>query len=138
MGGMDNPGVVYKAFYGNPSGTTATWVYNNTNNVKGGMMIDTNQNIYYGDNGPGFGVKCLSPSGSLLWNYTLTAAVVSTPALGSDGTIYISCMDAGLYAFNSSGARLRSFHASVGFAASPILGVDGTLYIGTYLATSPH
>lgn len=56
--------------------------------------------------------------------------VDSTPAVGADGTVYVSA-GRSLRAFAPSGALLwEAPHAGAATASSPALGCDGTLYVG--------
>jgi len=42
--------------------------------------------------------------GTLKWSFTTGSAVVSSPAVGSDGTIYVGSFDKKLYAIYGSGS----------------------------------
>ena len=52
-------------------------------------------------------IKC-SSTDYLKWRYKTHAAVYSSPAIGTDGTIYVGSDDGYLYAVNASG-NLTSF-----------------------------
>jgi hypothetical protein len=60
----------------------------------------------------------------------------SSPAIGSDGVIYIGCVDVytatngKLYAFNQDGTTGHVWDAGAGFVSSPAIGTNGTIYIG--------
>ncbi len=47
-------------------------------------------------------VYAINPDGSLKWRYTTGDWVISSPAIASDGTLYIGSDDKKLYAFGSS------------------------------------
>ncbi|MFW6047918.1 MAG: PKD domain-containing protein, partial [Candidatus Natronoplasma sp.] len=57
----------------------------------------------------------------------------SSPAIGSDGTIYIGSWDNNLYAVNPEDGT-EKWNLSTGFCveSSPAIGSDGTIYIGSY------
>jgi outer membrane protein assembly factor BamB len=82
-------------------------------------------------------IYAISPEGQLEWKLELerTAYDIQTPAVGSDGTIYVavSGYDGGLYAISPSGTilwEISSRRYSDYFAASaPAIAEDGTLYI---------
>ena len=58
----------------------------------------------------------------------------SSPAIGSDGTVYVWSYDKKLYALNGkSGVKLWEFEtgkSSYGVLSSPAIGPDGTVYVG--------
>ena len=60
----------------------------------------------------------------------------SSPAIGSDGTVYVGSMDEKLYAINGkSGVKLWEFEMGdpLGYVeSSPAIGPDGTVYVGSY------
>lgn len=85
----------------------------------------------------------LSDTGAYLWNYTipgLESWICSSPAIGSDGTVYflayISNMGnavANLFALTKDGAQKWNYTlggVSDGKTYSPVIGQDGTIYIG--------
>ena len=41
--------------------------------------------------------------GALVWKYPTDGWVTSSPAIGSDGTVYVGSMDYNVYALNVSG-----------------------------------
>ena len=56
----------------------------------------------------------------------------SSPAIGSDGTVYVGSWDKKLYAINGkSGVKLWEFETGDGVYSSPAIGSDGTVYIGS-------
>jgi len=68
--------------------------------------------------------------GTLLWTNELGGLITSSPALGTDGTVYLAA-NSTLYAITNSGASVSnkwSVPASV--AESPAVGPDGTIYFG--------
>ena len=42
-----------------------------------------------------------NPDGTLKWSYTTGEGVLSSPAIGSDGTIYVGSWDKNLYAIGA-------------------------------------
>ena len=65
-----------------------------------------------------------------LWEVVLQGAVLSSPALANDGTIYVGSQY--LYAINPNGTVKWTFAAPQGFPSAPAIGIDGTIYIGSY------
>ncbi|MDP6034675.1 MAG: PQQ-binding-like beta-propeller repeat protein, partial [Verrucomicrobiota bacterium] len=59
--------------------------------------------------------------------------VHSSPAIGSDGTVYVGSMDEKLYAINGkSGVKLWEFKTGREVNSSPAIGPDGTVYVGSF------
>ena len=58
--------------------------------------------------------------------------MTSSPAIGSDGTVYVGSGDKKLYAINGkSGIKLWEFKTGSGVLSSPAIGSDGTVYVGS-------
>ena len=56
----------------------------------------------------------------------------SSPAIGSDGTVYVGSADTKLYAINSkSGEKKWEFETGGAVTSSPAIGSDGTVYVGS-------
>ena len=70
--------------------------------------------------------------GTVLWAFKTRWCVRSSPAIGSDGTVYVGSMDRKLYAINGkSGVKLWEFETGRDVHSSPAIGPDGTLYVGS-------
>ena len=55
----------------------------------------------------------------------------SSPAIGSDGTVYVGSGDNKLYAINGkTGVKIWEFETGDWVDSSPSIGSDGTVYIG--------
>ncbi len=68
------------------------------------------------------------------WEYNIHYAFLaySSPAIGSDGTIYVGgSSDNNLYAMNKDGTLKWTFPAGSIIRSSPAIGSDGTIYFGT-------
>ena len=58
--------------------------------------------------------------------------VYSSPAIGSDGTIYFGSRGSKLYALNGeNGVKLWEFATGGEVWSSPAIGSDGTVYVGS-------
>ena len=56
----------------------------------------------------------------------------SSPAIGSDGTVYVGSDDKKLYAINGkNGVKLWEFKTGWSVRSSPAIGSDGTVYVGS-------
>jgi outer membrane protein assembly factor BamB len=74
-----------------------------------------------------------SNNGQLKWSFTANWYVDSSPAIASDGTIYIGSHDKKLYAINSDGSEKWNFTTEGSIKqSSPAIDVDGTIYIGSF------
>jgi hypothetical protein len=71
-------------------------------------------------------VPCLS------WSYLTGNGVSSSPALGSDGAVYVGSEDNNLYALNSGGAFAWSYRTGRTEGSSPAVGSDGSVYVGSW------
>ncbi|MBU1179532.1 PQQ-binding-like beta-propeller repeat protein, partial [Patescibacteria group bacterium] len=73
----------------------------------------------------------IKSNGTLKWKNTeIGYAYLSTPAIGSDGTVYIATIK-GLYALDSIDGTIK--WKGLGLCcSSPAIGSDGVLYYGTY------
>ena len=70
--------------------------------------------------------------GTVLWEFETGDEVRSSPAIGSDGTVYVGGDDK-LYAINGkNGVKLWEFITGGYVWSSPAIGSDGTVYIGSY------
>lgn len=76
----------------------------------------------------------VNPSGTQNWNYTMSLnnMITSSPAIASDGTIYIGT-DEGIYALKSDGTKKWSYSVPDLISSTETIGSDGTIYFGTQL-----
>lgn len=78
----------------------------------------------------------LEAIGELLWRYETGGEVSSSPAIGSDGTVYVGSSDSKLYAFTPQGDWYWEYGTGLAVKSSPAVGSDGKIYFGsddTYL-----
>ena len=74
----------------------------------------------------------MEKTGDLIWKYTTGSWVASSPAIGSDGTVYFGSYDNNFYALNGqTGDLIWKYETGNWVTASPAIGNDGTLYIGS-------
>jgi len=62
------------------------------------------------------------------WTYDFGAPVLSNPAIGADGTLYIGS-SSGIYAINAQGQMTWKYDTINQVTASPAIGTDGTVYV---------
>jgi outer membrane protein assembly factor BamB len=99
-------------------------------------------------------VLALNPDGTLRWSYTTPApsafeppadppskgpppppppdyeTLLSTMAIGPEGSVYVQCWDGNLYALNPNGTLKWTYKNDWSIRYTPMLGADGTLYAG--------
>ena len=77
--------------------------------------------------------KAKAVAGVKLWEFKTGSFVISSPAIGPDGTVYIGSADKKLYAINGkSGVKLWEFETGdIIWSSSPAIGSDGTVYVGS-------
>jgi outer membrane protein assembly factor BamB len=73
-----------------------------------------------------------SNNGKLKWSFLTGARVVSSPAIGSDGTIFVGSFDNKLYAINSDGTDKWYFTTGSEVFSSPTIDSYGTIYVGSH------
>ncbi|MDC0143446.1 PQQ-binding-like beta-propeller repeat protein [Verrucomicrobia bacterium] len=71
-------------------------------------------------------------AGDKLWEFETGGDVYSSPAIGSDGTVYVGSEVDKLYAINgNTGDKLWEFKTGAHVESSPVIGSDGTVYVGS-------
>jgi len=74
----------------------------------------------------------IGPSSPLLkWKFDTDSKIISSTALGKDGTIYVGCEDRHLYTIDSAGRLKWRFKTGLPVRSSPALDSDGTIYVGS-------
>jgi outer membrane protein assembly factor BamB len=71
------------------------------------------------------------PDGTKKWEFSTGNEIYSSPAIGSDGTIYVGSTDGNLYAIDPDGGKKWDFSTGAAIYASPSIGSDGTVYTGS-------
>ena len=71
-------------------------------------------------------------NGTLKWKFKTDGMVQSSPAIGSDGTLYVGSNDSYIYAINPDGTLKWKFKTIKEIdITSPLISSDGTLYVGS-------
>ena len=68
--------------------------------------------------------------GTLKWKLKIDCCI-SSPAIGSDGTIYVGSLDHYLYAIYPNGSLKWKFKTGSYIKSPPVIGSDGTVYVGS-------
>jgi len=66
-----------------------------------------------------------------IWSFKTESYVFSSPAIASDGTIYVGSWDDKIYALNPDGSLKWAYKTWDHIDSSPAIGPDGTLYVGS-------
>ena len=128
----DNVGVpsynIYRDYGATPIATSTGTTYNNTGLTAAPPYTYTLSACDAADN-------CSAQSASvsataLKWAFATGGHVGSSPAIGTDGTIYAGSNDKKLYAINPDGSQKWAFTTGGG-VTSPAIGTDGTIYAGS-------
>ena len=77
------------------------------------------------------GCRGMAP-GTLAWRYGTGHWILSSPAIGRDGTIYVGSNDYHLYAISSDGGLEWRYETGGLVCGSPAIGSGGTIYVGSY------
>jgi outer membrane protein assembly factor BamB len=73
----------------------------------------------------------ISRIGYVVWKVQLGSFRHSSPAVGSDGKIYIGSTNTVLYAVSPSGVPAWQFKTTGAIESSPLVGPDGSIYVGS-------
>jgi len=99
--------------------------------IESSPVIGTTGTIYVGSNDGN--LYAINPDGTQRWASAIGFSGYSSPALASDGTLYIgSAQDDKLYAINPNGTTKWSSDLKMDGDPSPAIGADGTVYIGSW------
>ncbi|MFZ2071212.1 MAG: PQQ-binding-like beta-propeller repeat protein [Halobacteriota archaeon] len=131
-----------------PDTSTVKWTFSTGDKIFGSPAIAADGTIYIGTTDLGVLTHsrfyAINPDGTEKWHWTppcyscscLVDYIDSTPAIASDGTIYVGCWNRRLYALYPNGTLKWEFYDSQwkecsGFVlTSPAIAPDGTIYIG--------
>lgn len=87
--------------------------------------------LYIGSDG-GKLYSLRSSDGGINWERALGAGISSSPAIATNGTIYVGTGDGNLCAVSPTGTILWKFSTGGIVFSSPAIGGDGTIYIGSF------
>ncbi|MFA6473051.1 MAG: PQQ-binding-like beta-propeller repeat protein, partial [Candidatus Latescibacterota bacterium] len=79
----------------------------------------------------GRGTSLYSASNVVKWKYQTDWAILSSPAINTDGTVYIGSNDNYLYAINYDGTLKWRYQTGNFVYSTPAIGADGTVYVGS-------
>lgn len=121
---------------------TVKWTFETGDGIESSPVIDSSGTVYFGSH-DGY-LYALNPNGTLKWKFEIAKpvyderwrgykSIMATPAIDSNGTIYINGASNYLHAINPDGTEKWSFYIKWhnDFWNSPTIAPDGTIYIGT-------
>ena len=125
-----------------PGDTLTGWPYHANGSIFGAPAVSPQGQIvfgtYVGDMfNPDGSVYSLNPDGTVRWVFNGVDWFDSSPAIGSDGTVYIGCWDDYLYALDAHSFKLGPtsylwrYKTGSAVTATPTIGPDGTIYVGS-------
>ena len=103
-----------------------------TSGIEDTVAFNPDNSMFYigDDDGVMHALNVSSDQPSFEWNFTTGGAIVSSPAVGQDGTIYFGSADGNIYALNPDGTE--KWHMAIGanIRSSPAI-ADGLIYVGS-------
>jgi large repetitive protein len=137
---IDDQGIIYfganshlYAFYANG---TKKWKYESDGTIWATPAIAEDGTIIFPTWG-GYGtVHAVCPNGTVKWTYRdgYETQSLSSPAIGTDGTIYFGSDDSpnyNIYAINANGTLRWKYSTGYITNGAPAIAPDGTIYIGS-------
>ena len=116
-------------------------VYGHNNNTissydttTGAMINSFSSHLYAASDltfGPDGYLYAINLDGTLKWKFNIGKGTNSSPAIGSDGTIYVGSHDRNLYAIYPNGSLkwTYTFGNYISPVSLPVIDEDGTIYI---------
>lgn len=103
--------------------TTPRWTGSGT----GDVTLGPGEVVYVGGGMSLFALD--GPTGKISWQTQLTTSNqnFSAPAIGPDGTLYVGCTDANIYAVDPTTHAVRWMYAAIGEAV-PLVAPNGTIF----------
>lgn len=133
---IGNDGTIYigsrdKKMYAITSEGKLKWTYQ-----VGGIILSsaavTDNSLYFGSDDNT--LYAITTDGKLNWKYTANSNITASPALGTDGTVYLFEVSGALHALSPDGTEKWVKRVGTGVYdsySSPSIGSDGTVYLGT-------
>jgi len=76
-----------------------------------------------------------NPESAVKWKFPGIGELNSSPAIDSDGTLYVGSYDNNLYAIHPNGTKKWEFPTGDWVVSAPAIDVDGTIYFGSIDST---
>ncbi|HZX44244.1 MAG TPA: PQQ-binding-like beta-propeller repeat protein [Candidatus Nanoarchaeia archaeon] len=118
------------------------WTFDTNDGIESSPTIAEDGTVYFGSH-DGY-LYALNPDGTLKWKYKPAepvyderwkhySAIISSPAIAKDGTVFIIAPDDFLHAVKEGKERWRFplKWNGIDFWSSAVIGADGTIYVGS-------
>ncbi|HUS99731.1 MAG TPA: PQQ-binding-like beta-propeller repeat protein [Candidatus Thermoplasmatota archaeon] len=140
---IDNNSIIYFGTTGSDSSLyafylngTRKWRYISDGSVWATPAINEDGTIIFPTWGGDCAVHAVYPNGTVKWTYrdNYETGSLSSPAIGSDRTIYFGSDDYpnyNIYAINANGTLRWKYSTGFITNGAPAIGSDGTIYIGS-------
>ena len=113
--------------YNGPKANGTKWKYG-VGSIITAPTIDSSGTIYIGSSDV---LYAINPNGTQKWKYNIdNTYITTTPAIGSDRTIYFGSHEGIFYALNPNGTQKWNYTTGGAIQSSPAIGNDGTIYFG--------
>lgn len=135
---IDSDGTIYIGafeFYAIYPNGTLKWEYDMPSCIETATpAIDENGVIYIGTIWamPNHLHAIFTSNGTLKWKYNAGNSLESSPAIGSDGTVYFGDIDGNIHAVNPDGTKKWIYRTGSVVTSSPAIGDDGIVYVGSH------
>lgn len=110
-----------------PQSDGSMWSANLPSAISNSFAVDSNGIVYTAVGDTLYAIN----GGFVAWSYKAGGTIHSTPAIGTDGTIYFGSDNGYLYALNPNGTLAWTFQTGASVKTSPAIGTDGTVYFGS-------
>jgi outer membrane protein assembly factor BamB len=96
----------------------------------GGTLVGK---IGFNDPDPFYRKPATLPLASMRWKFQSNGTILSTPAIGLDGTVFFGSSDNSVYALDgATGSQKWSFRTNGSVTSSPACGANGNVYFGSW------
>ncbi len=138
---LDNEGTIFvageaKQVHAISSDGTLRWSFTSGGKFNNGVVVDNARDTVYATDENGNVYALVKSTGALRWQKSIhtllnLGQVVATPALGSNGTLYVLTLAGTLVAVTPTGQtrNLGTLLLGLPFKFSPLVGADGTIYV---------
>lgn len=96
-----------------------------------GVAIGSDGKVYLGTEDKDGTIYAFTPNGTLRWSTTMGAAIKASPAVTTDGKIYVLCDGATLKCFNADNGKEIWSASLSGNAGGVAVDANGNVYAGT-------
>jgi outer membrane protein assembly factor BamB len=143
---IDDDGTLYVGtdngtlFSINSADGSTKWTFDN-NIVSGDRFlggVSIGPDLVYVTSDTGFVHGVFKSNGVERWNVQFAAGMASTPAVGSDGRIFVLTSDNKLVSISNTGGRLWETGLVGSSAGAPVIVSDGSMYVGVNNGTNAN